>query len=286
MFGLSRKRIVFEVALGKGDYGNKNNTCFLQDRACKVSITKKGVPGRDSATISIWGLSEQTLASFIKQSYVPGESQNNVINIMAGEEYGPLTLAFTGEIISAVANFSAVPDVRLDISAATGYYANAKKMADTSINGIVQVPMLMEQLTLEAGMVYNNDAFSASLKNPVLKGSPWQKIQQLALQSGADLFLENNIVTTTPKGKMRNQTPHLLSPETGMVGYPSFQDHALAVDSFFQPTLVLGGPILVQSSLPKACGLWRTTSIVHSLCAHNAPENAWHSHLLIAKAVV
>jgi hypothetical protein len=49
--------------------------------------------------------------------------------------------------------------------------------------------------------------------------------------------------------------------------------------TIFNPDVVIGGMIQVQSSLTPACGQWIATQISHSL-ESETPDGQWFTHIL------
>ena len=45
----------------------------------------------------------------------------------------------------------------------------------------------------------------------------------------------------------------------------------------YEPRLLLGGPVRIESMVPKASGLWRVTSVAHKLQANYAGASAWET---------
>ena len=104
-----------------------------------------------------------------------------------------------------------------------------------------------------------------------------------------------NLVAIWPWDGNRNNSPPLISPETGMVGYPVWESNALRVKMLYNPNIasaaiggpgsstvtggslgvMIGGTIQVQSSLPGAVsGIWQVFSVVHELDSNN-PDGPW-----------
>jgi hypothetical protein len=59
----------------------------------------------------------------------------------------------------------------------------------------------------------------------------------------------------TPPGPARAGDPVLISPQTGMVGYPTFVSPNIVVKALFNPNVKYQGLIQVQSELTPACGI-------------------------------
>jgi hypothetical protein len=75
--------------------------------------------------------------------------------------------------------------------------------------------------------------------------------------------------------------PVLISPETGMVGYPTFVSPNIVVKALFNPNVKYQGLIQVQSELTPACGMWKVIKLDLDLEA-SVPHGKW---FLTAEAI-
>lgn len=286
MYGsFSQKSIQLAITLGKGTFSGAGNTKVIEGLACEVSITKPGQPDKNSADIKIWGLKYEDMAQLTMLSFRPGESHHNIITIMAGErrrEDGMgvhLPLAFQGEIRSAYADFNAAPNVCMQFNAATGYYPQQIALPTSTINGEVPAAMLFENFAGEAGYTYKNEGVSASVTNACFHGSPISKMSKLARDIDCELIVDDGMVVTLPSGKARWGKSILISKDTGLIGYPTFTENGIACTCLYNPNLLYGGLIKVESIVPRASGLWRINKLTHSLSAYTPGAGSWESQI-------
>ena len=67
-----------------------------------------------------------------------------------------------------------------------------------------------------------------------------------------------------------------------MIGYPSFDSNGISVKGLYEPKCKLGGPIRIESVVPKASGLWQISSLSHKLQAGYPGATSWET---VVKAV-
>jgi hypothetical protein len=67
-----------------------------------------------------------------------------------------------------------------------------------------------------------------------------------------------------------------LSPQTGMVGYPAFNQAGVVIRSIFNPTIKNGTVVTVQSAITPACGRWEVYSVTHEI-ESQIPKGKWFS---------
>jgi hypothetical protein len=108
-----------------------------------------------------------------------------------------------------------------------------------------------------------------------------EQLRTVAQQAGIDVYTEGNVVAITPKGVPRNVPTWVLSPATGLVGYPTLDSRGyVQVRSVFNPAFRFGGPVRIEGSdLPRANGSWMIGVLSHQLESLD-PGGSWFSDLL------
>jgi hypothetical protein len=78
----------------------------------------------------------------------------------------------------------------------------------------------------------------------------------------------------------------LISPETGMVGYPTFVSPNVVVKALFNPSVKYQGLIQIQSEIAQPCGIGKLFKLEYDL-ESNVPHRKWFltANALTAKSV-
>jgi len=273
------KTIQIAIVLGKGTFGEGGNTKIIEGLSCEVTVQKPGLPEKNSAEVRIWGLKYEDMAQLTMLSFRPLESQHNLISIKAGERGGALQLVFQGEITSAFADFNAAPDVFMQIEADSGSYPQQIAEPVMTVNGSTTAEQLFSKFAEAAGYTYKNEGVTASVVNAWFPGSPIAKIEKLARDVGCELIIDDGTVITLPAGKARAGNATLLSRETGMIGYPVFNQDGISCRCIFNPDLTYGGLIKVESIVPRASGVWRITKLTHNIDAYMPDGGSWDTQI-------
>jgi hypothetical protein len=129
----------------------------------------------------------------------------------------------------------------------------------------------------EAGYDYVNKGVNVTVSNATYRGAPLNKLQKLADDIDCDLILDDATVITLPKGQLRSEEPIFISADTGMFGYPTFDNEGISCRCLYNPALQYGGLIEVKSIVPKASGIWQITQLSHHLNASRA--GSWESRI-------
>ena len=277
--GFSIKTIQIAVTLGKGSFSEGGNTKTIEGLACEASIQKPGLPEKNSATVKIWGLKYEDMAELTMLAFKPLESQHNLIAVKAGEQGGSLALVFQGEVTSAYADFNAAPDVCMEFEADSGSYPQQIAAPVATVKGEAKADQLFAQYAKEAGYTYRNEGVTGSVQNAWFPGSPVDKMAKLARDIGCELLIDDGEVIVLPAGQARKGNAVLLAKDTGLIGYPTFTQDGISCRCLFNPDLVYGGLIKVESIVPRASGAWKITKLTHSISAYVPGGGNWESQI-------
>lgn len=275
----SIKTIQTAVTLGKGSFSEGGNTKIIEGLACDVMVQKPGLPEKNSATIKIWGVKYEDMAQLTMLAFRPLESQHNLISVKAGEKDGVLALVFQGEITNAFADFNQAPDPCMQFEADTGNYPQQIAKPIITVNGEARADSLFAQFAAEAGYSYRNEGVTASVINAWFPGSPIDKMRKLARDIGCELIIDDSEVVVMPEGQAREGNAVLLSKDTGLIGYPTFNQDGISCRCIYNPDLVYGGLINVKSIVPRASGVWHITKLTHHITAYLPGGENWESQI-------
>ncbi|MDR2947130.1 MAG: hypothetical protein LBV79_10340 [Candidatus Adiutrix sp.] len=273
------KTIEISVTLSQGSFGEGGNTKIIEGLACEVSVDKPGLPEKNSANIKIWGMKYDDMAQLTMLSFRPLESQNNLIQVKAGDLDGALALVFQGEITRASADFNAAPDVAMEFEADSGSYPNQIASPVMTVNGEAQAVNLFSQFAAEAGYEFKDEGVTASVQNAWFPGSPIEKCQKLARDIGCELVIDDGVIIVMPAGQAREGNAVLLNKDNGLIGYPTFNQDGIVCRCIFNPDLQYGGLMKMESIVPRATGVWKITKLSHSLSAYVPGGGNWETNI-------
>ncbi|MFJ7315277.1 baseplate hub protein [Pseudomonas sp. NPDC098747] len=277
MTSFTQKQIEVRFTLGAGQFSAGGNTKVVNGLATRCKITKPGLPDKNGASVTIFGLLPDDMARLTTLNFRPLQVQKNLIQISAGVVGGSTSIAFAGEITSAFADYNSAPDIAFVVEALAGYYPSVTPAAPMSIRGSVSIEEIVSGIAKDIGYQFENFGVTASLLNPILNGSPIEKARTACRNAGVQLFIDDNrLRIAPPDGFVGSNKPVPMSAETGMIGYPTFGSDGIKLKGYYQPDAELGGLINVQSIVPMASGDWIITKLSHQIEA-NIPgsDNAW-----------
>ncbi|MBE1237446.1 hypothetical protein IHV25_07265 [Phaeovibrio sulfidiphilus] len=275
----TRKVIETRITLMEGAFGAATPPMVLRSFGTSATVTRPGLPDKESASVTISGLSYETMARLTTLGFLPGEPYRNRIALLAGQEGAPLSSIFMGEIVRSWADFNTAPDPVLRIEALSGFFPSLIAEEPLSREGSVSLADLLGEIAARIGYSFENHGSTALLRNPVLNGSPLEKAMEAAAQVGETLLVEDDRMIVLPAGRARRGAPVALDARSGLVGYPTFTSEGVSFRCLFNPNLAHAGLVQLKSIVPRASGLWQITRLTHRLETSGPGSGAWFSEV-------
>ena len=274
--------IEIQVAYGTGADGlDEGKAVSLTGHRCSVSVTVAGGSGLGDAQVRIFGLSLSLMNELSTMGKLPNAFRRNTVTILAGDDPAALTKIFQGTIVAAWADFMAAPDVAFNITGSAGLIQALLPAAVSTFPGSADAAVVLAGLAAQMGLEFEGNGVSVILSKPYYAGSALAQAKACAEAAKLDLVIDNGVMAVWPKGGARTGTIPIVSPTTGMVGYPTFTSTGIVITSLFNQIVRFGELVSVQSSITPACGVWKVVTLVHDLEA-NMPGGKWFSQLQLA----
>jgi len=254
------------------------NTVTLSGLRTSCRVNKAGGPSDSTADITIYGMSESKMNQLSTLGVQINLVPKNSIVVQAGDEDG-LSTVFQGYILSAYADHNASPQVAFRISAQTGLPDATVPTPVTSNQGSGDVAVMMADLAGKMGLYFENNGVTAKLSNPYYPGSPKTQFDAIKRDANIEGTIDNGKLAIWPKNGSRGGAVPLISPETGMIGYPSYTAYGIALRSIFNPSIGFNGKIKVESRLQPACGEWVVYAMDYDL-ESLVPKGKWEISMM------
>jgi hypothetical protein len=265
----SEHMLTAKIIMASGVFAGGGNTLTLTGLRMTAMVTNTGGVATETMSLSIYGmtLDQMNQASLVGSQYTA--SLDNKVTLSADGK-----TVFSGSVTTAFVDAHAMPEVAFHIEATPPAYADVTPHPPTSVKGTGDVATMMKPLVQAAGFTLENAGVNVKLSNPYLSGSIGAQMRALARHAGISLLFHNGNATIVPPGGARQGNPSVLSPETGLVGYPAFNQMQVIATSIFNPDIEPNKDITIKSSLTAACGTFRVYSVVHELeCL--VPRGKW-----------
>ena len=276
-----RRKLRVQITLSKGQFKNgEGNSIIIDDLGITARIEKAGAPEFGKASVEIYGLSYNVMEQLSTLNMSPLFVRRNYINIFAGDEFSGLTQVFAGSITSASADLNAAPEVKFKIEARIGFWGSVIAQGQNVVQGVQPVSNFIEMQAKKAGMTFENQGVSSSVKNAVFSGSPIEQARQAAKQVGAELIIDDEKMLLIPNGKaVKKGDVPLLTANSGLIGYPTMTQNGIELKAIFNPNFRFAGLIEIKSLVPKTSGQWRITKLSHNLASNLPSAGQWESSI-------
>ncbi|WP_338805142.1 hypothetical protein WDV76_08970 [Xenorhabdus griffiniae] len=262
MMKFNRKaiRITFTLS-GKDESFTSENQNKLSATGFRISAEVNYGNGAITphARIKAYGLPMEVMEKLLRIKWNDIKALRNNVTIEAGEEGEELAQVFKGGITFAYPDFGDVPNVALVIESQTAVLDKMMGVDAESYEGEHDVTAIMANICKRIGYNFEPNDVSVKISNPYLNGTEIEKIRQLAHAANLDLYIENkNIAVTYEDNPRRTLKIPVISPETGLIGYPVPTMIGIQFKCFYDPLVRFGGIVRITDSLIKICnGDWR-----------------------------
>lgn len=284
----NKKQLRFVITLGTGKFGSSNNdTVTLQGFRAIAEIDKAGGMMMGTLKAKIYGVTQADMNSITTLQWKPQTWIPNTVEVFAIDGTAE-TLIFAGNIINAWADYQSMPDVFLHIQAQAAFYGGLKAIPPRSFKGAIDVAQIMSQIAVDLGCTFENNGVGTQLTDVYLPNTALEQAKDLARAAGCNLYLDDKVLAITPPNVPRKAPIPVISPSSGLIGYPTFDGVGVNFQVLFNPGVTFGGLIRLESSIKdtlekaaipidgRAIGEWIVTSVAHRLESEK-PGGAWYS---------
>lgn len=276
---LTRRYLNLTFALGKGSFGDGGfDTVEFTGLRSSATISKAGGVSMSQLQLRVQGmsLSDMNALSTLGKPLVDG--RNNTVTIVAGSDDAGEGVVFTGTISEAWVDMADAPNGVFTVNAFTGLLDALKPIPASSFQGQADAATVLAGLATQMGVAFENNGVQVQLANPYFPGTALAQVKACAKAANIEYVLDGAVLAIWPKGGARGGAIPLLSPTTGLVGYPQHTENGIRLTTLFNPSITFGGQVQVESALTPAAGTWTVFSLAHELEAET-PGGAWFTHL-------
>jgi hypothetical protein len=296
-------RATFTLANSKAVFaGTSGNVLQLTGLRMSVVVVGAGFPAFATATLRIFGMAQADMNALSVQVASAGKTGwlPNTVLVEANSTGDPngWSAVYAGNIQTAAPDYARAPDVPLVVTSMTKSYDLVNPATPTSFPASSAVADVASVIVAKMGRAFINDGVTAVTSGPTY--IPYASADQLRTLCTAynlePIFSpDDQVITITPKGSGTSEAAWVLSPSSGLVGYPRpLGNGFIEVRSLFNPAFhihskitIQGSDVVIDTTLDAstqlnslANGDWLVTSIVNSLDAL-LPEGQWFSDMVL-----
>lgn len=271
-----RLRVVLTLADQVTYQGTNANTLTIEGLRIIVKTKYAGAVAPE-ATVEIYGMKQDDMNSLTMLAWKALSIKRNTIQIFALDA-GAWFEVFHGNILDAVPDYEAAPDVPLRINAISLLFDKLAKANPTSYKGSVAAADVIGKLAGSINYTFENQGVTALISNPYYPGTVVDQMRAVATAADCDLFVDGTCVAISLRAQPRDLPTVVISPSTGLIGYPSIDNQGIRLSCLWVPGLRIGAPVRIVSDIPKANGDWRIYSLSF-LLESERPDGQWFAEM-------
>lgn len=277
------KRIInLQFTLGQGDFGTAGqDTVTLEGLRCSVEIAQAGGASQAQLDLRVWGMKlEQMNKLTVLNKLAYDDVSQNTVTVMAGDSESGVAVCFRGIIQEAWVDGRQPAEMVFQVVAFAGLYERTKPVSATSYNGSVDVALVVSGIASQMGMSFENSGVTGQIANPYLPGDLGMQLERICAAADCEYTIDEieQIVAIWPKGKARDGESVLISPDTGLIGYPAFTQNGIQLTTLYNPSLVFRRRVNIESAITPATGSWSIATVTHVL-ESEMPGGAWETSI-------
>lgn len=277
---MKRKVIRITITLNGQDEvftAQGNNRISSTGLAVSTSLAYGNGAITPTAQITVYGLPMDKMLKLMRVQWNTMQALLNTVRIEVGNEGESLSIAYEGNITQATIDANAAPNIPLIITSQMAMVEKARVTEAYTIEKDVTIDAanIVEELARGMGYEFTNNGVEHIITDTTLEGSDIEKIQKLAIICDFDLYVDQKLIAICKKGTARTIKIPIISPSTGLIGYPVPDIKGVAFSCMYDPTIKFGGIVTIQDSAITVCNAdWRLYGFTAQLEA-NIPNGKW-----------
>lgn len=288
-----RRLIDVQFTLASGTFANGSDSVTLSGLRVSSRIINAGGYSTGELDMEVYGMPLDLMNKLSTLGMVVQEGNRNIVTVTAGNVVTGKGIVFVGNVLNAWADFQGAPEVPFRVSAKVLAGSATFPYSPSSFNGSTDVATILSGLATAQNIRFENNGVSQKLSRPYLWGSARQQMLSVIEHAGIESNMgEGGTLAIWPRNGNRGGAIPLISPDTGMVGYPSYTAQGIMVRCLYNPSIGLGAPgptattaggapqlgglIQIKSSLTPANQQWKVYGIDHTL-ESQVPSGQWFS---------
>lgn len=261
-----KREISLRFELGTGTFGDTGmNVVNVSGLRVHAHIVQAGADTMGELQLTVFGLVPSIMNQLTTLTRQDMVVRQNTVFVSAGDDVAGLSTAFEGTITEGWADLNSAPDTRLQVVAYAGMYQKLKPVSPSSYPNGADAAVVMQTLAATMGLGFENNGVSVQLAKPYFPGTAWEQARACAEAAGINWTIDKGTLAIWNNPGHRGGSIPLISPATGLVGYPAYTGVGVGVKTIYAPGINPGGLATIDSSVKNACGNWYVTDVSHSL---------------------
>ncbi|NWC11943.1 hypothetical protein HX776_24455 [Pseudomonas agarici] len=277
------REIDVSFQIPKNENGDGEDKTFsYSGLRCEASINNIAGASLNSLQFRVFGMSQNVMNELSTLGMKITTTRKNIITVAASNDSGGKYQVFQGTISDAWIDYRGAPEISFNVVALAGYYEQIKAIAVNSFKGPTDVATIIGSLAKSMGFAFTDNGVTEKLESPYFAGSAISQMKDCARHAGISYDISNGSVQIWPSGGSRDSVSFLVAPGKGLVGYPIFSKTGIAIQTEFNPDILIGRRIEVQSSIPQACKKDWYCQVARHEISSQVPNGPWFTYAQLA----
>jgi hypothetical protein len=277
----AERQITLTFEFGEGSFGGGGQSALtLAGLRVLVQVELANLPSTGMAQIRVYGMTRSHMNQLSKAGLVWEDRKNNV-RVEAGDAKSGMATVFYGNIFEAYPEMTEAPNSAFVIIATPASDLQLKPVKPVAFPGATDAATALTSILQGSGsgLTLENNGVNVKLASPYFAGTAWSQILRCirAADCFAHLDRPKGVLAIWPKKGSRSGGSPVISAETGMIGYPSYQQTQVIVRTLFDPSIKsngVGNEIQIKSIFDAANGKFSIIHITYNL-ASQLPNGPW-----------
>lgn len=273
---LVRRRIDFVVRLANKTFTESStDTVTISGLRCSAAISKAGLETQGALDLRAYGMTDSLMRQLSQLANTPGGLRMDQITILAGDDVHGMSVAYVGTIQDAWTDYSDAPGAVFRVFGIAAGVEALKPVPPSSYRGAVDAAQVMSDLAALMGKQFENNGVSGViLSNPYFPGTAYEQFERCRNAARINATIDDGVLAIWPRGGNRGGAVPLVSPTTGLVGYPQRVQAGVMFTTLYNPAIRFGGNIRLETSNTPAAGTWNVINLAHTL-ESETPNGQW-----------
>ena len=262
-----------EVFSSEGNYNQLQSTGLRV--LCNI-INGNGAVS-PTANIKVYGLAMDKMLKLMRIQWNTLSAVLNTILVEAGEEGKTLQKVYEGNITFAKVNMSNAPNPFLEIDSQSAIVEGLRPAESKVFKANMDAADMIAEICKDMSYSFENNGASKIIADGgTYNGTRLNMIKRIAEIADFDLYIEQNNIAICPKGAPRTIPVPIISPKSGLIGYPVPDVRGVSFKAFYDPLIRFGGLVEIKDSVMGATvnGQWRIFGATVTL-ESNLEGGAW-----------
>lgn len=257
------------------------NAVDLKGLRVELSLVNTMGNAMNQLDITLYGMTQSLMnkLTVLQNGWIKGIYNQIEVTVGQGDD---MALIFVGAISQGWADYSNAPDVGFVVQAYGGGASIFASPPALSYKGTISASSIATAIAaqMKPPLTLENDGVDVQLTDVNLPGDPMTQLRKLAEAAHFNWTTDDALAVLAiwPIGQTRQTAMVDVKAETGLVGYPSFNDMGIIFSTLFNPAMRVGGNIQMTSAVTPANGKWAPFNIQHDLQSE-VPDGRWFTHV-------